>query len=122
MRSGLIRSKTLTIADGATALPSPSEATDGVDVSSWAQGGKAPSDYAVAVRVAASSTITDPYLAGYRGGQWYHIGRLNGGRAMSLTAAVGWAGRSVDLGLFDRVAFVASGSWIGVTVEITPVE
>lgn len=91
--TGALVEKTVT-----ATLPTPSSATDGVDISSWRTSSQIGYTQAViALRADGAATVTSPKLYAYgafgTGGayQWHYIGDLNGGTAISLTAALAFA-------------------------------
>jgi hypothetical protein len=82
---------------GAATLPTPSAATDGVELTDWVRfSGMGWAMAVVSLFSDATSNITNPKLYAYGpygangANQWLFVQNLNGGNAIALTAIVGW--------------------------------
>lgn len=122
--TGLLKDKA-----AAAALAVPATASDGVDVSTW-RTGSTPLGFVqalIAIDSDASTTLTSPTLYGYGpygpsgASQWFVIGTLNGGTAIALTAAVGFAQMFQFPCVFTRLAVGATVSAGNVGYTATPV-
>jgi len=91
----------------------PTDATGGLSLATWKQGGYSP-DAAIVYLDDASTAIAiaaGAYVAGYDANRaaWFRVADLNGGAAIDLTATMGFAQRLIDVGGFDRLAVVDDG-------------
>lgn len=123
-RVKILNHQTLTQA-AAQSHTAPSAAGDGVDVTSWRNGGYAPDAVDVALDGDGAIAITaGAYLAGYNASAdaWRKLAELNEGAAISLTAGVGYAERFVDVGGYDELKVVDTGDTGTHTVKLTPIE
>ena len=109
----------------AATLPTPSTATDGVDITKWRPfSGMGYTKCVVTLLADAAVTVTSATLYGYgpygigATNVWVAIGALNSGSTISLTSTAGWAD-DIDLpSVFDRLAVggTVSGGNAGYTV------
>lgn len=109
---------------GATALPAPSGATDGVDVTSWNVNGAGYPKAYVALTADGAATVTSPVLYGLEPvtGLWCQIGQLNEGASISLTATLGYA-ETFDLPtVFTRLAVGGTVSAGNVGYTMVPIK
>jgi hypothetical protein len=127
-RTRIVTSKILASA-AAQSHAAPTSATDGIDLSSWKQGGNGlyAFDAAALLLDEASGAIAiaaGAYIAGYIAtlAAWFRIADLNGGAAIALTADVGFGQRVIDLGGFDRAAVVDAGDAGTHKYKLAPVE
>lgn len=101
------------------AIIAPTGATSGAAITDLALGGHMPSTVMMKITAAGNATLTDGTVYGYDpiATDWTIIGLLNRGLVITLTAAIGYSQRMVDVGVFSRIA--VSGTLSASTATIT---
>jgi len=118
------RSVALYTAAADAAIIAPTLATSGASIADLQLGSTVPSVLMLTIVAAGSCTFTDGTVYGYDpvSAKWMQIGLLNRGLVITLTAAVGYAQRVIDVGIFSRIAVSGTLSASTATISLTAID
>jgi len=120
------RKQYLTLETAAQPTTAPTSASDGVETEEAAPNGQTlPLKWLIEIHSSdrsTASTITDGgTVYGYNGNSWFALGALNAGTDI-VVSTQGYSEVLSYIGLYERVAFAASGVTVNIDVFLTPID